>query len=121
MPTMCGVRISCPMKGSTGDGNEWQARSRDVDISVSGLDGVKTSPFLYRIDDNTTNPYFVWSEEQGEPQYLSESQLADLHAASETTAEPLVRSFGRGEQLEGEGERGADPTSGRTPPYLPNF
>ena len=77
-----------PMDGATGGGNAWDARPRNVTVHVDGLTASEQSDaFVYRIDDETTKPYFDWLD-WGSPKYLTADQLAQLHTSSEVLGVP---------------------------------
>ena len=50
---------------------------------------------IRRVDEHHANAHRVW-QEMGSPTYLSPAQLGQLHAASESNAEPLTCTFDAG-------------------------
>ena len=79
-----------PMAGSTGEGNEWDPRPRNVTLHIDGLTASERSgAFIYRIDDETTRPFFDWLD-MDSPKYLSGDQLTQLHASSQVAVVPAT-------------------------------
>ena len=72
-----------PMAGATGAA--WTPVARNVSLRLGGLSSTALRFVLTRVDDTATDPYAQW-EAMGKPQYLTEAQLATLHAASEPAA-----------------------------------
>ena len=66
--------------------------SRNVTIVLHAAADAPTSALLRRIDDNSTAPFAAW-QAMGSPPYPTKSQIAALHAASETRDEmrPLAK------------------------------
>ena len=66
--------------------------SRNVTVVLRAAADAPTSALLRRIDDNSTAPFAAW-QAMGSPPYPTKSQIAALHAASETRDEmrPLAK------------------------------
>ena len=85
---------SCGGKASTlqaASGDDPFARSVTIQLQVGSVDNKSrfSSVTVYRIDPTHANPQAVW-QSWGSPQYVTDKQIAAMHAASAVKAEALA-------------------------------